>query len=91
MKSLIFSCFIILTFDYCISAQNLTIDYSSPKKTIRLNEYKDQWNVSVQSMEMIHPGGNSYQNFLYEEKKKIKKNIRNIIPKIDRYSNHLGG
>ena len=71
MKSFIFSLFILLTLSYSISAQNLNSDYSSPKSTIRLSEYKDQWKVSVQPMEMIHPGGNSYQNFLFEEKNKV--------------------
>lgn len=71
MKSFIFSLFILLTLSYSISAQNLNSDYSSPKSTIRLSEYKDQWKVSVQPMEMIHPGGNSYQNLLFEEKNKV--------------------
>ena len=71
MKSFIFSLFILLTLSFSISAQNLNSDYSSPKSTIRLSEYKDQWKVSVQPMEMIHPGGNSYQNFLFEEKNKV--------------------
>ena len=71
MKSFIFSLFILLTLSLSISAQNLNSDYSSPKSTIRLSEYKDQWKVSVQPMEMIHPGGNSYQNFLFEEKNKV--------------------
>ena len=71
MKPFLFSCITLLTFIYSISGQTLTNDYSSPKKTIKLSEYKDQWKVSVQSMEMIHPGGNSYQNFLFQEKKKV--------------------
>ena len=71
MKSFLFSCITLLTFFCNISAQTLTNDFSSPKKTIRLNEYKDKWKVSIQSMEMIHPGGNSYQNFLFQEKKKV--------------------
>ena len=71
MKSFIFSLFILLTLSYSIPAQNLNIDYSSAKSTIRLSEYKDQWKVAVQPMEMIHPGGNSYQNFLFEEKNKV--------------------
>ena len=71
MKSFIFSLYILLTLSFSISAQNLNSDYSSPKSTIRLSEYKDQWKVSVQPMEMIHPGGNSYQNFLFDEKNKV--------------------
>ena len=71
MKPFLFSCITLLTFLCNISAQTLTNDFSSPKKTIRLKEYKDKWKVSIQSMEMIHPGGNSYQNFLFQEKKKV--------------------
>lgn len=70
MKSLIFSLFILMTLNFSISGQNLTIDYSSPKRTIKLDNYKDPWRVTIQSMEMMRPGGDSYQNFLLEEKKK---------------------
>ena len=52
------------------NAQDYKVFSSSIKHTINLNDYVDIWKFSIQSLEMIKPGGNSYNNFLLEEKKK---------------------
>ena len=40
------------------------------KHTINLNDYVDTWKFSIQSLEMVKLGGNSYHNFILQEKVK---------------------
>lgn len=69
MKNLILSLLIVFTMVFSSMGQNLQVYHSSKKQTVNLNEFRDNWNVAVQSMEMMHPGGNSYNNFLLNQKK----------------------
>ena len=50
--------------------QDFQVSNSSLKHTINLNDYVDTWKFSIQSLEMVKPGGNSYANFILQEKVK---------------------
>ena len=69
MKTIILSLLIVFTMVLSSMGQNLQVSHSSKKQTVNLAKYRDNWNVAVQSMEMMHPGGNSYNNFLQNQKK----------------------
>ena len=69
MKTIILPLLIIFTLVFSSMGQNLQVYHSSKKQTVNLAKYRDNWNVAVQSMEMMHPGGNSYNNFLLNQKK----------------------
>ena len=60
----------ILNLIFHSNAQDYKVSSSSIKHTINLNDYVDTWKFSIQSLEMIKPGGNSYNNFLLGEKKR---------------------
>ena len=61
--------FSILSVNIC--GQKLSRSSTSVMNKIQLKDYKDTWKVSVQSLEMIHPGGNSYNNFLMNQKRNL--------------------
>ncbi len=61
--------FSILSVNIC--GQKLSRSSTSVMNKIQLKDYKDSWKVSVQSLEMIHPGGNSYNNFLMNQKRDL--------------------
>ena len=50
--------------------QDFQVSNSYLKHTINLNDYVDTWKFSIQSLEMVKPGGNSYANFILQEKVK---------------------
>ena len=50
--------------------QDFQVSNSSLRHTINLNDYVDTWKFSIQSLEMVKPGGNSYANFILQEKVK---------------------
>ena len=54
-----------------IFGQKLIKSSTKTMNRIKLKDYKDSWRVSVQSLEMIHPGGNSYNNFLMNQKRDL--------------------
>ena len=82
MKTIILSLLIVFTMVFSSMGQTLQVYHSSKKQTVNLTKYRDNWNVAVQSMEMMHPGGNSYNNFLrlskLVKKRKFKYSSRNL-------------
>ena len=65
----LFNCLLLTVISfYSIFAQKLTTSSTYLKRTVNLKENIDHWKVSVQSMQMTNPGGNSYNDFLITQK-----------------------
>ena len=62
---------VVIVLSLKLNSQVVKKSYTTNYNKINLSKTVDKWKVNVQSLEMINPGGNSYSEFLLNQKKRL--------------------